>query len=851
MSKTDGIAVVNMNDGVNSKNEAERLRRFYENSEEMFFVLDRRGRFVDLSPKFAEILEYDVNELLGKTSRSVVHPVDRTRLRDFFKKVLEKKDYGVERGVFRFVTKSGKIRWMKITEWPVFRNGRVVEVEGILRDITDLKSVEEELKSIKEKYRFYMEVSEEGVVVHDGERIQDANKKFAEMFGYEVKELIGMPVLNLVAPESRDKILRNIKKGFEGSYEVVGVKRDGTKFDVELIVKNSVYMGRVVRVAVARDITEKKRMIEELRRLEERYRDLWENANDIFYLHDLEGWFLDANRKALETFGYSKDDIGKVNIKDILVGDYAEIAYRKISEIIQTGKPTEAFELLCRSRDGRLIWVEVRPRPVFEDGKIVAIQGVARDITEKKRMIEELNKKERKYRALFENSPDAVVLVTLMGEFLDVNKAFEDLIGYTKEEIVGRSYREVFDERSAKILQEKFNEVYEKNIDLVKVEFDIKTRKGKNVSVEGNIRLLRDNGNAIGFLGSFRDISEIKKLLNKVESSERMYRFLVENSQDIIYIIDVDGHFKFVNEAVVRLVKYSKDEIIGEHYSRFVHPEWVDRVREFYKRQVLEKIPVTYYEIPILDKDGRVVWIGQNVQIVTENGNVTELHAIARDITERKMLEERLRNLNEQLRVMNKILRHDIMNDLTVIGGILQVLEPKNDVEREMIKTALNRIDKAAKFIKKMKEMETALAEGDEKLRNVDVGDVVRKVVKAYPALNCRIFGEGKVKADDALYSVIDNIIGNVISHSGSDKVDIVIEKKNGWVEIRICDYGKGIPDEIKEKIFKEGFKYGNTGGTGIGLYIVKKLVERYGGSIWVEDTKPQGATFVIRLKAA
>ena len=105
--------------------------------------------------------------------------------------------------------------------------------------------------------------------------------------------------------------------------------------------------------------------------------------------------------------------------------------------------------------------------------------------------------------------------------------------------------------------------------------------------------------------------------------------------------------------------------------------------------------------------------------------------------------------------------------------------------------------------------------------------------------------------ADEAVYSVIENLLSNAVKHGKTDKVDILLSEMEDECEIRVVDYGIGIPPEIREQIFNESFRYGEAGGTGLGLYIVKRLVERYGGKIWVEETKPHGATLVIRLKAA
>jgi len=111
--------------------------------------------------------------------------------------------------------------------------------------------------------------------------------------------------------------------------------------------------------------------------------------------------------------------------------------------------------------------------------------------------------------------------------------------------------------------------------------------------------------------------------------------------------------------------------------------------------------------------------------------------------------------------------------------------------------------------------------------------------------------GEQKdAMADDAMYSIVDNLISNSITHAEGTKIEISLLENDGKAIIRIADNGKGIPDEIKDNIFEESFKYGKTGNTGLGLYIVMKTVERYEGKITVEDNKPKGVVFMIELNS-
>ena len=125
----------------------------------------------------------------------------------------------------------------------------------------------------------------------------------------------------------------------------------------------------------------------------------------------------------------------------------------------------------------------------------------------------------------------------------------------------------------------------------------------------------------------------------------------------------------------------------------------------------------------------------------------------------------------------------------------------------------------------------------------------MNSLVGDYPAVEIIIEGTGCAFADEALYSVFDNLINNAVKHGNSKRIDVSISTNDQFCEIRFKDHGIGIPDEIKDRIFDEGFIYGKKGHTGIGLYIVKQTIEGYGGTITVEDNKPQGAIFEIRLR--
>jgi K+-sensing histidine kinase KdpD len=214
---------------------------------------------------------------------------------------------------------------------------------------------------------------------------------------------------------------------------------------------------------------------------------------------------------------------------------------------------------------------------------------------------------------------------------------------------------------------------------------------------------------------------------------------------------------------------------------------------------------------------------------------------------EKKNMEE----TNKTLKVVNSILRHDILNNFTVISGSLEIFKMKKD--EKFLASAMNGVERSIDLIKKMKEVEKVISPNE--MKKVDVRALIDDVVYKYPQdkIHFTVEGTGTAFADDALISVFENIINNAIIHSGTDVVKVTIRPSAadpGLMEIIIADQGVGIPAEIRPKIFQEGFRYGKSGQSGLGLYIVKKVLERYGGTIAVEDNKPKGSAFVIVIKS-
>jgi len=238
-----------------------------------------------------------------------------------------------------------------------------------------------------------------------------------------------------------------------------------------------------------------------------------------------------------------------------------------------------------------------------------------------------------------------------------------------------------------------------------------------------------------------------------------------------------------------------------------------------------------------------------NLQLSETNKKLESINKKAnREIAEKQKMEKIIISNADHLKLINRILRHDIANDLATIKSGLSVYKSSKD--EKILEELKNRVDKSFKLIHNMREFEDFM-NNHKSLKIVNVNKILADLAGNYPEVNLNITGEGEVIADESLSSVLENIIRNAVEHGKIKTVDIEISGNETVCRIKIADRGKGIPDSVKDKIFDEGFYYGSTGNTGMGLFIARKTLESFGGDLSYENNQPQGSVFVIRLRKA
>jgi len=204
-------------------------------------------------------------------------------------------------------------------------------------------------------------------------------------------------------------------------------------------------------------------------------------------------------------------------------------------------------------------------------------------------------------------------------------------------------------------------------------------------------------------------------------------------------------------------------------------------------------------------------------------------------------MEQSLLDTNDAIRLINKTMRHDLMNELTVTGGGLELYRMKGS--ERALGLAENAVERAIKLIQNMKTLESGLLSG-RSFRVYDVREVAAKVLGTFDLPSTIEGPPALVEADEALPSVLENLVRNAVVHGGTERLKVQITTGEEECVVSVIDWGTGIPEEVRSRIFEEGFKHGSSGGTGLGLYIVWKVMRRYGGSVSMRDNQPQGAVF-------
>lgn len=609
---------------------------------------DRDWTMLDISHGCIDLFEYQPEELIGNkvvSYSNLIEPEDRNMVFNEVQKAIdEHKSFIVE---YRIRTASGKIKWVWEQGVGIFSDdGKLLSLEGYITELTEARILSKE-----EKYRLLVENIKDAIVISQFDRFIFFNKQFASMLGYTSAELTMMDYRD-VYTNTGIEILRersarrNRGEDVPSQYETVFKRKDGTEIDVEANITIINYKGSTATFAAIRDISDRKKVELEIQKQKQYFEALYTSSPGAIVSVDMHHHIIDVNPQFERLFGYSLSEVKGKNIDDIIVPKDLLKDAKNTTKLIQKGGATVKEAKRLR-KDGSLVDVSIGGAPIIVDGKQIGIIAVYMDITAIREAEEEVRKQKQYFESLFNSASDAIVSLDLTGNVVSVNPHFEKLFGYKRADIYGKNL-DSFIVKKDKIEDASIITKTVQDGDVAHFERKRKCKDGSFVDVSVSGAPIIVDGEHVGVLAIYRDITERKRIEEALRESEEKYRLIVENAHDGIEITQSDKIF-FANARFAEMLGYTPAEITDVKFSE-IYTEQAER--ELYERQKNRESgkPVpNQYETTFLKKDGTIINVELKYRITDYNGEPATF-AIIRDITEKKQMEEQIHQSELQFR---------------------------------------------------------------------------------------------------------------------------------------------------------------------------------------------------------
>jgi PAS domain S-box-containing protein len=620
-----------------------------------------------------------------------------------------------------------------------------------------------------------------------------------------------------------------------------------------------------------------------------------ESSDDAIISKDLDGTIMSWNQGAERIFGYGAREVIGRPITILIPPDHLS-EEPEILDRIRRGNRVDHYETVRRRKNASLVDVSLTISPIKDaGGRIIGASKIARDITEQRKAQEKLRQSEERFRVTLASIGDAVMATDQDGRVTFINKVAEQLTGWSMQEALGvplDAMFKIFNETTRKPVANPVARVLREGVVVGLGNHTILIAKdGTERPIDDSAAPIRgDKGELIGAVLVFRDVTAQRQ----AELAAQKLAAVVENSQDAIYTTDLGGVITSWNNACVQIFGYTTREAIGQNITLLIPS---DRRNE--ESQIVERLKkgevVQHFETLRRNKDGREFPISLSVSQLKDStsDHIIGISKIARDITQHKQLEEALakahaeleaysRNLEAQvaertaslqqtiaeLEAFSFTVSHDLRSPLRAMQGFAHAVQTEyagklDSRGQEYLARISNSAIRMDKLILEVLNY-NSVGRGELSLKPIELDKLVDEVMHSYPSIQTSR-AEIAIKRPlpavlanhAALVQCVSNLLDNAVKFvppGTGAKVRVWADQCDSKVRLSIQDNGIGIPENAASKIF-EPFQraHPNAGyeGTGMGLAIVRKAVQRMGGTAGVQSADGKGSTFWIELPAA
>jgi PAS domain S-box-containing protein len=744
----------------------------------------------------------------------------------------------------------------------------------------ELQQSWKELEEAKLKYFDLFEFAPVGYYsLNEKEIITDVNLTGADILGFEKSELINSAFIRYMNFKSRRifyKHLQKIKKTGKGeSCELKLIKKDGTKLHAHLetlpILKDELNF----RITVT-NITELINAEEALRESEGKYHSLFKsNHASMLLIKPSTGEIVDANPAAASFYGYNLEELVEMNITDINVRSDEEV-FREMLK----AKSGENNHFLFKHRlaDGEIRDVDVYSGNIIINGENL-LYSIIHDITKHMEAEYALRESEELFRLIFDQSPIGDVIVDLNYKTLRVNSTFSKMLGYSKEELLSMKFTEYTYPEDLDINLHYLQLLHDGEIDGFELEKRYYRKDGEIVWGHLHVTIVKNPSDKPDYiLTRIEDITERKKIQLALQISEEKYRTLYETMTQGVIHQDLNGRIISVNpaaEMIMGLNHYTKPGETCNYHCKALHEDGTDFPADTHPSMIALKTgkEVRNVVMGVFNPQKKSYrWINVNATPLFKPGEEKpfQVYITFEDITEtieaQKLLKEtliELRRSNSDLEQFAYVASHDLQEPLRMVASFTQLLEKQ--YKDKLDDTALEYINYAVDGAKRMQALikdllaYSRVTSHQEDFIEIDFEELIKEVL-----FNLEIVIDEKkaiitqdplpiIRSDRLqMHQLFQNLIGNAIKYNNNIPcIHISAKEEDGnWV-FGVSDNGIGINPEHYERVFQV-FKRLHSNeeydGTGIGLAICQKIVDRHGGRMWIESEVGKGSTFYFTI---
>jgi PAS domain S-box-containing protein len=879
------------------------FRTLTENSLDVLTILDRAGTVVYKSPSVKSVLGYTPEEFIGKNIFAKIHPEDLPKVQEMFQEMLAEPGR-MATLEFRYRHQDGSWRHLESITQNRLADQDIAAVVVNSRDVTDRWQVEEELRGSEKQYRLLFNGNPNPMWVFDLETMKflEVNEATIQHYGYSREEFLAMTLtdirqLETAAQKNKKRVPEIADRGRIWRHR----RKDGSLIDVEVVWSPMAFRGHFAALTMATDVTERRRIerrnavfsklshhLSSSTSAAEAAMIICEAADELFKWDDF----------ALDLYSAQKDEVFSLLNVTTVEGQRVEIpssaqpksANALIQRVVAKGaellsadatKGHAAATMLAPIRKGArvigVLFVQNRRPNSYSQHDLEMLQTLADQCSgalERVRAEQDLSESQRRFRDLFENSPDAIFVDDLNGVVLDVNAAACLLYGLPREQLIGKNG--VFD-LVPKSNQEEAWINFQKIAggDLSQTQGEAVTLHGRVVPVETRAARIQYDGRP-AILFHVRDITERRSAETALHSSEMLFRSVWENSVDGMRLTDENGMIVAVNDAFCQLVGRKQEELEGRLFTTiYAESEDRDKMLENHRDHFRQHTVQRQVERTCRLHDGREIIFEIADSFVELRGKPLLSLSLFRDITIQKRLEEQLRQ-SQKMEAIGQLaggVAHDFNNILTVIHGhaSLLTMSDLDDTGMRSAQQIMQAAERAAGLTRQLLTFSRRQLIQPKKLdMNKVVGnmtDMLGRLLGEDVALQLNYsHAPAMVEADAGMMEqVLLNLAVNArdaMPKGGQLAVRIAIvqideehlqrhpEARAGrFVCVSKSDTGAGIPPENLQRIFEPFFTTKDIGkGTGLGLATVYGIVKQHQGWVEVESQVGHGTTFRIYI---